>query len=90
MEFPTPAVLFWAWFILTPAIQLGLWLFARQLGHLSRLLIAHSSAFVTILVATAFALSGPETAGMALMFAIGQAAFFVLDFLRSGSNQPVN
>ena len=87
MEFPTAAVLFWVWFILTPAIRLGVWILGRRLGQLARLLVAHGSAYVIIVAATALILSGPETAGMALMFAIGQAAFFVLDFMRMGPSQ---
>ena len=82
MVFPTPAVLFWAWFILTPTIRIGLWLFARDLGRVTRLLIAHVSAFIVVIAATAIALSAEELAGMALMFAVGQAAFFVLDYMR--------
>jgi len=82
MIFPTPAVLFWAWFILTPAIRIGLRMFAGNLGPSARLLVAHLSAFAIIIGATAIALSAAELAGMAMMFAIGQAAFFVLDFVR--------
>lgn len=82
MVFPTPAVLFWAWFILTPAIRIGLWMFARNLGQTARLLVAHVSAFIVIIAATAIVLSGPELGGMAIMFAIGQVAFFVLDYMR--------
>jgi hypothetical protein len=82
MVFPTPAVLFWAWFILTPLIRIGLRMFAHNLGPNARILVAYLSAFVIILGATAIALSAEELAGMAVMFAIGQAAFFVLDFMR--------
>lgn len=88
MEFPAPAVLFWVWFILTPIIRFLLWMFGRDLGRALRLLVAHGAAFLIIIVATAIALSGPETAGMALMFAIGQAVFFVIDFWRLGTSHP--
>ena len=82
MVLPTPAVLFWAWFILTPLIRIGLRMFVHNLGSNARLLVAHLSALGIILVATAITLSAEELAGMAVMFAIGQAAFFVLDFVR--------
>jgi hypothetical protein len=88
MEFPAPAVLFWVWFILTPAIRFALWIFGRNLGRALRLLFAHGAAFVIIVVATAIVLSGRETAGVALMFAVGQAIFFVIDFWRLGTGHP--
>lgn len=82
MIFPTAAVLFWVWFLLTPAIRIGLYLFGRRFSRLARLVLAHTAAFVIMMAATAIALSGPELGGMAVMFAIGQFAFFVLDFFR--------
>lgn len=90
MVFPAAAVLFIAWFFLTPLVRLGLWMFGRQLGRWTRLLVAHGSAYVIIVAATAIALSGPETAGMAVIFAVGQAAFLLLDLwrMRPGENEP--
>ena len=88
MEFPAPAVLFWVWFILTPAIRFLLWMFGRNLGRFPRLLLAHGAAYIIIVAATAIALSGSETAGMALMFAVGQAIFFIIDFWRLGTSHP--
>jgi hypothetical protein len=63
-------------------------MFGRNLGHAMRLVIAHGSAFLIIVAATAIALSARETAGMALMFAIGQAIFFIIDFWRLGTSHP--
>ena len=88
MEFPAPAVLFWVWFILTPITRFLLWMFGRNLGRFVRLVLAHGAALVVIVIATAIVLSGPETAGMALMFVVGQAVFFVIDFWRMGTNHP--
>ncbi len=88
MVFPAAAVLFIAWFFLTPVIRVGLWIFGRRLGRWSRLLIAHLAAYVIIVAATAIVLSGPETAGMALIFAVGQAAFLLLDFWRMRTGEP--
>ena len=87
MVFPAAAVLFIAWFFLTPLIRFGLWMFGRQLGRWTRLLVAHGAAYVIIVAATAIALSGPETAGMAVIFAVGQAAFLLLDLWRMRTNE---
>jgi hypothetical protein len=83
MVFPAPAVLVVAWFLLTPALRFLLWLGAKRLSWLSRLVIAHLSALGIILIATAILpRESGEFAGMAVLFAIGQAVFFVLDILR--------
>lgn len=87
MEFPTPAVLFLAWFVLTPSIRIALRIFSPSTGRRMRLFIAHLSSLLVIIVVTAFLLDGPETAGMALIFAVGQAVFFVLDFWRAGHDR---
>ncbi len=83
MVFPTPAVLFLAWFALTPVIRIGLRLFSPSTGQRMRLFIAHAASLFIIVVVTAFLLPGPETAGMAVIFGVGQAIFFVLDFWRA-------
>ncbi|MGV8839169.1 MAG: hypothetical protein ACWA6X_02575 [Bauldia sp.] len=85
MTFPTAAVLVFAWFLLTPAIRLVLWLFARRMSWLSRLFIAHVGALLIAIAASAIALDGAELGGMALLFAIFQTAGFLIDFFRPQS-----
>ena len=87
MEFPTPALLFFIWFLMTPAIRIGLWLFARTYRRPLRLLVAHGAAFLIMVVVSVFALSGAETAGMALMLAIAQGVFFAIDFFGIGTDR---
>lgn len=82
MTFPIAAVLVFAWFLLAPAIRLILWLFAKRLAWLSRLLIAHWGAFLIAIVASAIALDGPDFGGMALLFGVFQAFGFLIDFFR--------
>jgi hypothetical protein len=83
MVFPAPAVLVVAWFLLTPILRLLFWFGARRMSWLSRLIAAHLLALVIILIAVAIMPRQPgEFAGMAVLFAIGQAVFFALDILR--------
>jgi hypothetical protein len=90
MVFPAAAILFIAWFFLTPVIRIVLWIFGRRLGLWTRFLITHGSAYVIAVAATAIVLSGPETAGMAVIFAIGQVVFLLMDFwrIRTGEHYP--
>jgi len=82
MTFPIAAVLVFAWFLLTPAIRFILWLFARRMSWLSRLLVAHAGAFLIAVAASAIALDGTDLGGMALLFGIFQAVGFLIDFFR--------
>jgi len=82
MTFPIAAVLVFAWFLLTPAIRLILWLFAKRMSWLNRLLIAHGGAFLIAVAASAIALDGTDLGGMALLFGIFQAVGFLIDFFR--------
>lgn len=82
MTFPTAAVLVFAWFLLTPAIRLLLWLFAKQLSWLSRLFISHVAALLIAMAASAIALDGSDLGGMAVLFAAFQAMGFIIDFFR--------
>lgn len=82
MTFPTAAVLVFAWFLLTPTIRLLLWLFAKKMSWLNRLLIAHGGALLIAIAASAIALDGSDLGGMALLFAIFQALGFIIDFFR--------
>lgn len=88
MEFPTPAVLVFAWFLLTPVIRIGLWLFVRNWGRRMRLFVAHGSSFVIMVAASAIVLSGNEIGGMAVMLGVGQLAFFAIDFWNVGADRP--
>ena len=87
MEFPTPALLFFIWFLMTPAIRIGLWLFARDYSRPVRLVVAHGSTFLIMVVVSVFALSGSETARMAVMLAIAQGVFFAIDFFGIGTDR---
>lgn len=82
MTFPTAAVLVFAWFLLTPAIRLLLWLFARRMSWLSRLFVAHAGALLIAIAASAIALDGSELGGMAILFGVFQVAGFLIDFFR--------
>lgn len=102
MVFPTAAVLFWIWLFLTPAMRAILWVFGRRLGRFMRLVIAHSAAFVVIVLvmvvpaiwqsADDFAFSGAELLGMTVMFVVAQAMLFLLDLwrMRSGEGERGN
>ncbi len=83
MVFPAPAVLVVAWFLLTPILRFALWFGAKRMSWLSRLIVAHLLAYGIILIAVAIMpRQSGEFAGMAVLFAIGQAVFLVLDILR--------
>jgi hypothetical protein len=83
MVFPAPAVLVVAWFLLTPILRFVLWFGAKRMSWLSRLILAHLLAYGIILIATAIMPRQPgEFAGMAVLFAIGQVVFLLLDILR--------
>ncbi len=85
MEFPTPAVLFLVWFLLTPVARFLLWAFVKRMTWFPRLVLAHVGAYAVIVVATALALDAAGLAGMALLLAIGQGVYFVLDLMRARS-----
>lgn len=88
MTFPTPAVLVFIWFLLTPAIRIGLWLFARDATRQMRLLVAHGGALLIMIVVSAFVLTGPEIGGMAAMLALAQLIYFAIDFFGIGADRP--
>lgn len=89
MQFPAAAVLFLAWFILTPICRFALWMWATKLGWFLRLLAAHLLALVVMIVASIIVLNSNERVGMIVLLAVAQLAFFIHDLLRfRGSSAP--
>ncbi|MGD9740272.1 MAG: hypothetical protein AB7O56_13635 [Bauldia sp.] len=88
MTFPTAAVLFLVWFVITPLSRFALWMWAKNLGWFLRLLAAHLLALVIMIVASVIALDTDERVGMIVLLAIAQAVFFTHDLLRFRGTPP--
>lgn len=88
MVFPTAAVLFLVWFILTPISRFALWMWATNLGWFLRLVAAHLLALIIMIIASVIALDTNERLGMIVLLAIGQAVFFFHDLLRFRGTAP--
>lgn len=90
MIFPTSAVLFLVWFLITPTARFVLWVWATSLGWFVRLLLAHVGALVLMIIVSVIALDSDERAGMIVLLAVAQLVFFVHDLLRfRGAPPPV-